>query len=271
MKHTIRRTVHNLTLFLFVVAGVFSANAQQGVVTAGGEISGPGGSLSFSVGQTDFLFFPSEAGSIQFGLQQVFFFDDEPQVPLTRHLTTADIFQGEDLCFDATHTITLAGSGDTFIVEDGTSVNLIAGSSIMMLPGTKVEYGGHLHALISTDGTFCDIEAPIVISLQAAEPEDTAYQEPLSLPGSVKSDKALFRVYPNPTNGDFTLEVNNTGILGDESLTIEIIGMRGEVVKRLDYSIQPDYQLSLKGHQPGVYVVRVQSGNQFGIERIIKR
>ncbi|TVR44746.1 MAG: T9SS C-terminal target domain-containing protein [Bacteroidia bacterium] len=270
MNQTIPHAAHLLIFLLFACAGLPHAQAQQGAVAAGGEITGPGGSLSFSTGQTDFMFFSSEAGSIQFGLQQVFFFDDEPQVPLTRHLTTADIFQGEDLCFDATHTITLAGGSDTFIVEDGTSVDLIAGYRIRMLPGTRVEHGGHLHARISPEGVFCDVEEPIVVAMQAGEQETTAYQEPLNMPGEEPSEKPLFRVYPNPTSGDFTVELNHTGLPG-QPVTIEIIGMRGEVVMRYDLSLQRDYQLSLQGHQPGLYVVRVQSGDQFGIERIIKR
>ena len=270
MKQNIPQIAHLFFFLLLACAGLFHAHAQQGVVAAGGEITGPGGSLSFSTGQTDFMFFTAETGNIQFGLQQVFFFHEEPDVPLTRQLTTADVSQGEDQCFDATHTITLAGGSDTFIVEDGTSVDLIAGYRIRMLPGTRVEHGGHLHARISPEGVFCDVEEPIVVAMQTGEQENAAYQEPLNMPGEEPSEKPLFRVYPNPTSGDFTVELNHTDKPG-QSVTIEIIGMRGEVVMRYDLSLQRDYQLSLQGHQPGLYVVRVQSGESFGIERIIKR
>jgi hypothetical protein len=43
-----------------------------------------------------------------------------------------------------------AGGGDTFIVDATSGVDLIAGQSILMLPGTMVEYGGYLSVRIST-------------------------------------------------------------------------------------------------------------------------
>ncbi len=258
-----------LTLIFVMGLGVIASNAQKGVVSAGGEAIGSGGSMSFSTGQTDFMYFSSESGSIHFGLQQVFFFDDE-EIPVLRELTTGDLFQGEDQCFDATQTIVLAGRGDTFIVEAETGVDLIAGHSILMLQGTMVEYGGYLSAKISSDGVFCDLDEPIVASLQADQAENTTYAEPFFIHDRDKPGNVFFRVYPNPTAGKLTLEMLTTG-LPYEAITIEIIGMRGEVVKRIDHIRQLQYQLSLKDYNPGLYVVRVQRGEQVGMERIIKQ
>ncbi len=266
MKHTKLL----LTFFLLLGVGIIASNAQQGVVAAGGEATGTGGTMSFSTGQTDFMYFSTESGSIQFGLQQVFFFDEE-DIPLIRELTTDDLIIGEDQCFDAYETIILAGGGETFIIEDGTGVDLIAGYSILMLPGTQVEYGGYMHARItSSDGPFCDIEEPIVASIKVYEPDNTTYEEPLSSPDKKDSDFTLFRVYPNPTTGDFTVELTSWEFL-DAPITIEVIGMRGETLKRITDINQHQHQLSLKGHHPGVYMIRVQLGDVFGIERIIKR
>ncbi len=263
-----------LTLIVVTGLGLLSSKAQQGVVSAGGEATGSGGTMSFSTGQTDFMYFSSENGSIQFGLQQVFFFEDEdpyPDVPPTRHLTTGDLFQGIDQCFDALETIILAGGDDTFIVEDGTGVDLIAGHSILMLPGTMVEYGGYMHARItSSEGPFCDLEEPIVASLRVDQPDNTTYEEPLSVPAKKQTEKGFFRVYPNPTAGDFTVEVLDHDMMG-QALSIEIIGMRGELVKRINEVSHFQHHLSLQGQQPGLYMIRVQCGNVFGIERIIKR
>ena len=44
----------------------------QAAVAAGGEAMGTGGTMSNSSGQTDYLYFSSEAGSMQMGVQQVF-------------------------------------------------------------------------------------------------------------------------------------------------------------------------------------------------------
>ena len=266
-----RHIVLLLSLVLLLGSGHLSLKAQQGVVSAGGEATGEGGTMSFSTGQTDFMFFESESGSIQFGLQQTFFFEDEdPEVPTIRELITEDLVQWEDQCFDATQTIILAGGGDAFIVEAETGVELIAGHNILMLPGTMVEYGGYMHARItSSDGPFCDLEEPIVASVEVYEPDHTADQEPLYAPGKGDADKTLFRVYPNPTTGDFTLEITQRHT--DSPYTIEIYGVRGEIIMRYDHLMEWQHHLSLRGHQPGLYMIRVQLGDEMGVERIIKR
>ena len=268
MKHT--KLI--LTLVFLFGLGQLSLKAQQGVVAAGGEATGSGGTMSFSSGQTDFMYFSSEAGSIQFGIQQVFPFDDDPDpdIPPIRHVTSDDLFQGEDQCFDATQTIVLAGGGETFIVDAETCVELIAGYNILMLKGTRVEQGGYLHARItSSDGPFCDLEEPMVASLDVHEPDHTADQEPLYAPDKVDADKTLFRVYPNPTTGDFTLEILSGP--ADSPYTIEVFGMRGEVIVRNNQLTGWQHHLSLQGHQPGLYMIRLQRGDEVGVERIIKR
>ena len=258
-----------LTLFLVMGFGIIASIAQQGLVSAGGEATGSGGTMSFSTGQTDFMYFSSETGSIQFGLQQGFFFEEE-EIPIDRYLITEDLFQGEDQCFDATQTIILAGGGDTFIVENGTGVELIAGYSILMLPGTMVEYGGYMHTQItSSEGPFCDVKEPMVASIDVYEPDNKAYEEPLSKQELDDSSKPFFRVFPNPTTGDLTVEIT----LGytDTPYTIEVYGMRGEVIIRNDQLSGWQHHLSLQGQQPGLYMIRVQRGEEMGVERIIKR
>ncbi len=267
MKHT--KPI--LTLIFVMGLGVIASNAQQGIVSAGGEATGLGGSMSFSTGQTDFKYFSTESGSIQFGMQQVFFFDEEdPEVPPIRNLTMEDIFQGEDQCFDATQTIILAGSGDTFIVEAETGVELIAGHNILMLPGTRVEYGGYMHARItSSGGPFCDLEEPIVASIDVYGPDNTTHRGPLAISKTDDHGKPFFRVYPNPTTGDFTVEITSDN--SDSPCTIEIYGMRGEVIIRNDQLTGWQHHLSLQGQQPGLYMIRVHRGDEMGVERIIKR
>ncbi len=257
----------HILLLLWLILPIL-LQAQQGVVSTGGEAEGTGGSMSFSTGQTDFHFYHAETGSIQFGLQQAFFFEDEdPEVPPIRQLTTDDLFQGEDQCFDATQTIVLAGGGETFVVENGTGVDLIAGHNIQMLPGTRVEEGGYLHARITTDGFYCDESDR---SILAVNPEGgEAREEEMAIPDRSDSKEDFFTVYPNPTTGDFTVEVTHRDT--DAPYVIEIFGMRGEIIMRYDRLMQWQHHLSLQGHQPGIYLIRVQRGDEMGVERIIKR
>lgn len=267
--------MNKIYLFFYLTfllsSGLLSAYAQQGVVATGGEASGTGGTMSFSTGQTDFMHFSSETGSIQFGLQQHFFFeDDDPDIPLTRQLTTGDIFQGEDQCFDAAETIILAGGGDTFIVDANTGVDLIAGESIRMLPGTRVEHGGFMYARItSSSGPFCDVEEAIIPLAEEYEPVYTTNQEPLTTNQPEDSYKPFFKVYPNPTTGDFTVEIMDG--YTDATYTIKVYGMRGELIIHNDRFTGWKNHLSLQGRQPGLYMVQVQRGQDVHLERIIKK
>jgi hypothetical protein len=54
-------------MLLFAVGQLL---AQQGNVAAGGDASGSGGSMSYSIGQSDFLYYNSAYGNLSFGLQQ---------------------------------------------------------------------------------------------------------------------------------------------------------------------------------------------------------
>lgn len=259
------------TLLILLIFIPFCIQAQQSAVSAGGDITSESGSMSFSTGQPGFEYYVSEAGSMQFGVQQAFFFDDpDPGIPLTRHLITDDISQGIDQCFDATQTIVLAGGGDAFVVEEGTGVELIAGYNIQMFPGTMVEHGGHMHARIAADGFYCDPEEPVVASTASHSYDNSAYGEPLALDGIKKLGEAFFRVYPNPTSGDFTLEIFGAEDF-DVPVSMLIFGMRGEVVIRQDLLHERQHHLSLRGQQPGLYVIRLQRGEETGTERIIKK
>ncbi len=63
-----------ITAFLFpvILAGCFtSLYAQRGTVAAGGQATGPGGTVSYSIGQVDYIDITSAGGNISQGLQQV--------------------------------------------------------------------------------------------------------------------------------------------------------------------------------------------------------
>ena len=86
-------------------------------------------------------------------------------------------------CYNATNIITVAGGLNSFTVQSGGSVTMIAGVSIDYLPGTTVISGGYIHGYIAPAGPYCLVpSAPIVTGSE----ED--------FPGS--TPPAFFRVYP---------------------------------------------------------------------------
>ncbi|MBE0662666.1 MAG: T9SS type A sorting domain-containing protein, partial [Bacteroidales bacterium] len=76
-------------------------------------------------------------------------------IPVVSELDNHLIQPNDTQCFNATQSIYTAGNGGHFIVENGGTTTLIAGEKIVMLPGTKVFHGGHMHAYIAPGGPFC--------------------------------------------------------------------------------------------------------------------
>src|ERR1017187_7057341 len=62
----------NLTLFIFCLLGLCTSDllAQKGTVASGGEASGTGGKISYSIGQIDYINATGSNGTITQGLQQ---------------------------------------------------------------------------------------------------------------------------------------------------------------------------------------------------------
>lgn len=262
---------------VFALASILapaSSVAQHAIVAAGGEASGSGGTMSFSAGLTDYLYYSSEAGSMQLGVQHPLMPGDDPGIPATRHLVTSDIEQGSEVCFDATSTISTAGPGLEFIAEPGTSIDLISGYNIRMLPGTWVMHGAYLHARITTEGDFCGLNEKSDSLIPLAEDLPHAASDVPGDPGIEKEtpghEQLTIKVYPNPTTGHFTLEVLN-GQQDDASYLLEIIGMRGELAYSRENLFGTNHEMSLAGHPAGLYLLRLTDGKQVAFHRIIKR
>jgi hypothetical protein len=71
-------------------------------------------------------------------------------------------------------------------------------------------------------------------------------------------------IYPNPTNGDFT--ITGLDLLGTVS-TLTLTDMNGKVVKVLDTKAT---KFSMGGIKPGVYFLNLISGNKQQVLKIVK-
>jgi hypothetical protein len=162
-------------------------------------------------------------------------------------------------CYNATETILVAGGGRTFTVENGGSVTMIAGQKILMLPKTGVESGGYLHAYIST--SFCDAVPTAMVAAPVRTEE---------LPQPSMQESSFFKVYPNPTTGNLTLEISGN-VPASATVRIEIYSMQGERLLHEQYSGERKHELSLNGRPAGIYFIRVLSGGTSGSVKIIKQ
>ena len=181
--------------------------------------------------------------------------------PQNQVLTNIDIGTGITNCYDALQVLTVAGGGNTFTVEDGGSVTLVAGERILILPGARVISGGYLHGYIATDGHFCGTSSnPLVASVQA---EDTLLNEPLL------KDK-LIKIYPNPTTDLVRIELSSPEDVKNV-IHIVIYSIQGQTLLTRDVNGASGCQFSLSGRAVGVYIVHAWTEDTSEITRIVKR
>ena len=178
-------------------------------------------------------------------------------------LQGVDVVNGQDICFDASNTLTVAGGGSTFIVQNGGNVNLIAGHNIRMLEGTSVRSGAYLHAFISND--YCTLP-PVML---AVDEESDTYDEIVSEKSAevfeTQTDD-FFRVYPNPTNGRVMLEFSEP----TSNTLVEVYGLIGERILAKEISGNSLYELDLSSQPQGIYLVKVSNGKSVSVKKIIK-
>ncbi|MCX6265971.1 MAG: choice-of-anchor J domain-containing protein [Bacteroidetes bacterium] len=178
-------------------------------------------------------------------------------VPVLSNLQNIIVPEEATECYDAIQTISIAGNGTIFSVLTGGSATMIAGQNIVYLPGTSVQEGGYLSGFITTTGEFCDgttLPAPAVKSSVKVPASDQEY--------------SFCKLFPNPTSGDFTIE--QTGVDSLLPTQFEIFGMHGTKLISEEFMNERAHRVSAQVLLPGIYFIRVSSGNRTGCYKLIK-
>jgi hypothetical protein len=176
-------------------------------------------------------------------------------VPNNLILSDTTLSPGTSNCFGAIDSIILAGNGTIVLFENGSSTTLIAGKSVLFLPGFHSMYGSFMDAYITTDGTFCEGVTPMV-SVEKSSTKSTINN---LLPGSdspnIKSEVIIF---PNPTNGQLTIETTEK----EHNSTVLIYNSIGACIAKTNWINSQRLSIDISGKQKGLYVVRIiQNGN----------
>ena len=169
---------------------------------------------------------------------------------------TGNVASGETKCYNALQTITVAGGGTKFVVKTGGSATFIAGQNIIYLPGTTVEPGGYMHGKIF-DGAYCGYKSPSLVN----SAEGTV-EQPVILQNS------SFKLYPNPTTGNFTLEQTSGSL--HESVKVEIYGIQGGRVMSGELTREKKHEFSISDFPAGLYFVKVVAGNEAETIKLVK-
>jgi len=120
---------------------------------------------------------------------------------------------------------------------------------------------------------------PCVSSLKTAVPNNTLTtvvksksnirnnRQAVGIKNNVSFGKNYFSVYPNPTSGLLTVEVNNTEQLANTT-TLQIDNLLGQPILR-ELITKDKTNLDLTLFNKGVYLVRINSGSNYYIRKII--
>jgi hypothetical protein len=168
-------------------------------------------------------------------------------------IVTGDVTTTE--CYDALNTITVAGGGTTFFVEPTGHATFIAGSQILYKDGTKVHAGGYMLGKITLTGQFCS-------SLKITEVVAGGVDFPVVV------ERSFFSLFPNPTNGNFTLVQK-----GDRNYThvkVEVISMNGEKVLTERMIGETRHEFHFADMPNGLYFIKVVADDFVATIKLVK-
>jgi len=169
---------------------------------------------------------------------------------------TGNVANGQNKCYNATETLSVAGGGTTFVVSSGGSATMIAGQNIIYYPGTTVQPGGYMHGKIF-DGSYCGQKSPSIVT---TTPDENSVPVILA--------QSSFKLYPNPTTGKFTIEQTSGSVY--ERVKVEIYGMRGEKVLTGELLGEMKHDFSISDFPAGLYFVKVMAGEDAQTIKLIK-
>ena len=154
------------------------------------------------------------------------------------------------------------GEWTPFLIVGGGEVTLVASQFIRLLPGTTVQLNGFLHAFITRQCIPCNSWkiSPADSDLLISDGSGNFLQE--------VERKTTMRVFPNPTLGIFTLEIN--GLNQTDNVNVEIFTARGEKLQSENFINGHRHQFSLADYPAGIYFIRVITGTWVETVKVIR-
>ncbi len=199
----------------------------------------------------------------------------EYSVPANIDVTMPDHFMltgsdNDEQCYDAGISVTV----QDYVAENTANVEIIAGERITIKPGTHIQYGASLNARITTDCTFCfEPESPVIPEAEHPSLDDNerisennTCNTPEHIMTSQRGGLAL-KVYPNPNRGQARLDIS--GVETNSPTYVHVMDMNGAVKLQSVSENNTIVHLDLSHLKPGMYLVRIVSGDKMAHERIV--
>ena len=124
---------------------------------------------------------------------------------------------------------------------------MIAGQNIKFLPTTNVQSGGYMHGYIAPSGPWCQTPSMPAVAMAEDEMQRSHIQ-------------SSFKIYPNPTTGNFIIELS--GEAPADKVSVDIYGIWGEKVLSKVLNGERKHEFSLSDKPVGIYFIRLISGDK---------
>jgi hypothetical protein len=183
-------------------------------------------------------------------------------IPAT--LTVSDTIVGDtkSACFDATDTLTITGETDTVEFQSGSSVDLIAGKSVRLLPGFRAFEGSTIHATITTDDQYC-FSSSAAIADNNGRTKKSMNIEPSVIKKENQVNDKQVKIFPNPNNGRFKVELTNC----ESQAEITIFNASG--IKVYETRSSTSEEINLVDIDKGLYFVQIRNGVSVETRKIV--
>ena len=165
-----------------------------------------------------------------------------------------------DLTVNAALDLTTSVSGNVITATSATATYqwIDCDNGNVIIPGET----GQTYTALSS-GNFA------VIITEAGSCSDTSACVNVSVTGIDSNFEQIVSVYPNPSNGLFTLSINN--VVANQ-IVISILDIQGKIVfAETDKNISADYkkQINLSDLAKGIYYVKINIGSELKTQKLI--
>ncbi len=201
---------------------------------------------------------------INLSIEQVNIFDCYLNYSL--FLKNVNVSSHQDTCFSSPYFLITAGDESYFISEENSSLKLVAGLGIRMLPGTYIKSGSYLQAFICQEGIYCEENYDHFLKTDQDQYKVSSVDQDF-LNINEKKEK-FFRVYPNPSNNIFYIDIFEYDI--NSFIEIKIYNTQGKVIKFQRITAQSQISIDLSNYHTGLYLLRVKDQNRVQVKRIVK-
>lgn len=156
------------------------------------------------------------------------------------------------------------GSGNIIIKEDGfvtqtvdvTAANVIVTGNVVTIDPDNFTSQASVNIEMA-NGVFMDMATNSYVGISDALTWNFSI-EMITAVNSTKSEKKI-NIYPNPTNGNFTINSNFPDV---EKIELTITNCIGQIVDNKKYKYSSQLNVDLSEKQKGIYFIEVKTDNQ---------